>query len=69
MPAIVRLCDRFTGHGSFGARPNTTGSGNVIVNRKGAHTVGGSWVVHKDRKRLFRIFRDEPQDLCTRQKL
>ncbi|WP_313453326.1 PAAR domain-containing protein [Stutzerimonas nitrititolerans] len=48
MPAVVRLGDVCSGHGSFPSRPNISASPNVRINRKGAHRVGDAWAVHCD---------------------
>lgn len=46
MPAVTRLGDSCTGHGSWPPRPSTSASGNVFVNGIGAHRQGDSWAVH-----------------------
>lgn len=46
MPAVVRIGDSCSGHGTFPPRPSTGGSGNVFVNGKAAHRQGDSWAVH-----------------------
>lgn len=46
MPGLVRLGDSCTGHGCYPPRINSSASGNVIINGKGAHRVGDSWIPH-----------------------
>lgn len=46
MPGSVRLGDSCTGHGCYAGRSNTSASGNVMINSKGAHRVGDSWSEH-----------------------
>lgn len=47
MPGIVRKGDMCSGHDCFPPRPCSDGSGNVFVNGRPAHMVGGSWEVHE----------------------
>lgn len=44
--AAVRLGDNCTGHGCWPPRPNSSASGDVIINGKGAHRVGDAWNPH-----------------------
>jgi uncharacterized Zn-binding protein involved in type VI secretion len=46
MPGAVRLGDVDSGHGCFPPRVNSSASPDVIVNGRGAHRVGDSWVTH-----------------------
>lgn len=46
MPAVTRLGDMSTGHGSWPARPSTSASGNVFAEGIAVHRVGDSWAVH-----------------------
>lgn len=46
MPAVTRLGDSCTGHGTWPPRPSTGGSGDVFVNGIPAHRQGDSWAVH-----------------------
>lgn len=46
MPAVTRLGDLCTGHGSFPPRPSTGGAGTVFVNGVPVHRVGDAWAVH-----------------------
>lgn len=48
MPAVVRLGDVCSGHGSFPPRSNVSASVNVFVNGRGAHRVGDAWGIHCD---------------------
>lgn len=50
MPAVVRLGDICSGHGSFPPRNNVSASTNVMINGKGAHRVGDAWASHCDPK-------------------
>jgi uncharacterized Zn-binding protein involved in type VI secretion len=46
MPAAVRLGDVCTGHGCWPPRSNSSASGDVFINGKGAHRVGDGWSAH-----------------------
>lgn len=46
MPAVTRLGDSCTGHGTWPPRPSTGGSGDVFVNGIPAHRQGDAWAVH-----------------------
>jgi uncharacterized Zn-binding protein involved in type VI secretion len=46
MPGACRLGDKCTGHSCFPPRINSSASSDVIVNGKGWHRKGDSWVVH-----------------------
>ena len=46
MPAVTRLGDSCTGHGTWPPRPSTGGSGDVFVNGIPAHRKGDAWAVH-----------------------
>lgn len=46
MPAVTRLGDSCTGHGTWPPRPSTGGSGDVFVNGIPAHRQGDGWSVH-----------------------
>lgn len=46
MPAVVRLGDICSGHGSFPPRVNDQGSGDVFVNGIPTHRNGDHWVTH-----------------------
>ena len=46
MPAVTRLGDSCTGHGTWPPRPSTSGSGDVFVNGISAHRQGDAWAVH-----------------------
>ena len=46
MPAVTRLGDSCTGHGTWPPRPSTGGSGDVFVNGIPAHRQGDDWAVH-----------------------
>jgi uncharacterized Zn-binding protein involved in type VI secretion len=46
MPAVHRLGDDGTGHGCFGARPNSGASGNVFVNGIPVHRKSDPWASH-----------------------
>jgi len=50
MPAITRLGDMSTGHGSWPPRPSTAASSDVFVNGIAVHRVGDSWAVHCNTK-------------------
>ena len=42
----MRLGDNCTGHGCWPPRANSSASGDVFVNGKGAHRVGDAWLPH-----------------------
>jgi len=46
MPGAARLNDTCTGHQCWPSRENDGGSGNVFVNKRGAHRKGDHWVTH-----------------------
>lgn len=46
MPAVTRLGDACSGHGSFPPRPSTGASPDVYVNGIAAHRQGDGWAVH-----------------------
>ena len=46
MPAVCRLGDNCTGHGSWPPRQNVEGSADVFVNGIAAHRIGDAWIVH-----------------------
>lgn len=46
MPGAVRLADVCTGHGCFKSRQNSSASGDVFINGRGAHRLGDAWDVH-----------------------
>ena len=46
MPPVTRLGDSCTGHGSFGPRPSSGGSGNVNANSIPVHRQGDGWSAH-----------------------
>ncbi len=46
MPSAHRQNDICTGHGCYPPRPNSSWSGNVIVNNLGWHRKSDSWQVH-----------------------
>lgn len=46
MPAVTRVGDSCTGHGSFPPRSSISGSANVYVNGIAVHRQGDGWAVH-----------------------
>lgn len=46
MPAVTRLGDSCTGHGSFPPRASTGASGDVFANGIGVHRVRDGWATH-----------------------
>lgn len=46
MPAVTRLGDSCTGHGTFPPRASTGGSGDVYANGIAVHRQGDGWAVH-----------------------
>ncbi|HJU70395.1 MAG TPA: PAAR domain-containing protein [Paucimonas sp.] len=46
MPSAARLADICTGHGSYGSRPNISGSPDVFINNLPAHRTGDAWMTH-----------------------
>lgn len=46
MPAVARLTDVCTGHGSCAPRPSVTGSNDVFVNGLAAHRLSDGWAMH-----------------------
>ena len=46
VPAVTRLGDSCTGHGSWPPRPSTSASPNVYANGIPVHRQGDSWAVH-----------------------
>lgn len=46
MPAVARLGDFCTGHGSFPPRPSDEGSPDVFINSIAALRLGDHWSVH-----------------------
>lgn len=46
MPAVTRLGDLCTGHGSYPPRPSTSASSKVLASGKGVVCVGDSYAVH-----------------------
>lgn len=46
MPAVHRLGDEGSGHGCYGARPNSAASGDVFVNGIPVHRQGDAWESH-----------------------
>ena len=46
LPAVTKLGDMCTGHGSWPPRPSTSASPNVYANGIPVHREGDSWAVH-----------------------
>lgn len=46
MPAVTRLGDGCTGHGSWPPRVNDSASSNVFCNNIAVHRQGDHWVTH-----------------------
>ncbi|QTP60927.1 PaaR repeat-containing protein [Billgrantia antri] len=46
MPAVTRLGDSCTGHGSYPPRASTGGSGDVFANGIAVHRQGDAWATH-----------------------
>ncbi|HEX5678794.1 MAG TPA: PAAR domain-containing protein [Alcanivorax sp.] len=46
MPAVTRLGDLGTGHGSYPPRPNIAGAATVFVNGIPVHRQGDAWDTH-----------------------
>jgi uncharacterized Zn-binding protein involved in type VI secretion len=46
MPAVTRLGDSCTGHGSFPPRASTGSSADVYANGIAVHRQGDAWAVH-----------------------